>query len=164
MPEAEAVVGPFRARFDADAVARRIVPHVTVLFPFVPAVRMDDAVRADLTAHFGGLPPFRASLHAVRRFDEHVWLAPAPRARFVELIEATCARFPEFPPYGGAFDEPEPHLTIGEATAETSTEAILEAARELEPALPLRFPVEAVCLLEEQHDGTWAIATRFRLG
>jgi hypothetical protein len=124
MPEADAVVGPFRALLDADAVARRIAPHVTVLFPLVPAVRVDDVVRA----------------------------------------EATCARFPACPPYGGAFAEPVPHLTIGEATAETSTEAILEATRELEPALPLCFPVEAVSLLEEQHDGTWAFAMRFRLG
>jgi hypothetical protein len=36
VPEAEPLVGPFRARFHAHAVARRIVPHVTVLFPRFP--------------------------------------------------------------------------------------------------------------------------------
>ena len=29
--------------------------------------------------------------------DDFVWLAPEPRARFLDLITATCSRFPEFP-------------------------------------------------------------------
>jgi hypothetical protein len=86
-----------------------------------------------------------------------------PRARFLELLEATYARFPDCPPYEGLFDEPEPHLTIGEATETTTTEEILAAARALEPSLPLPFRVDGVWLLEELQDGTWATATRFPL-
>jgi 2'-5' RNA ligase len=164
VPEAEPLVGPFRARFHADAVARRIVPHVTVLFPFVPAVRVDDALRGEVASFFAGQPPFDASLDAVRTFDEHVWLAPAPREHFLELIRGTCERFPQLPPYEGLHDAPEPHLTIGAATVSETVETILEAARALEPALPMSFRVEAVWLLEELHDGTWALATRFPLG
>jgi 2'-5' RNA ligase len=161
--EAETLVAPFRLRFHADAVARRIVPHVTVLFPFVTAVGLDEELRAQLATHFAAIPAFDASLDGIRRFDAHVWLSPAPRERFVDLIRATCARFPELPPYEGLHDESEPHLTIGSATEGTTTEAILEAARELEPALPLAFRVDAVWLLEELHDGTWALSARFAL-
>ena len=102
---------------------------------------------------------------AVGHFPEHVWLAPEPRARWLELIGATCARFPGTPPYEGLFDEPEPHLTIGEQTADHPTEEILATAeRELVPALPLRFRVESVTLLEEQADATWSVARSFPLG
>ena len=33
-------------------------------------------------------------------------LLPRPRSRFVDLLDATYARFPDFPPYGGEFAEP----------------------------------------------------------
>jgi 2'-5' RNA ligase len=164
VPEAEPVVGSFRRRFHAESVARRVVPHITVLFPFVPAVHVDDALRERVASHFAGHRAFDASLDEIRTFDAHVWLAPAPRELFVDLLRATSARFPDLPPYEALFDEPEPHLTIGAATEETPTASILEAARELEPALPVRFQVDAVWLLEELHDGTWAVSTRFPLG
>jgi 2'-5' RNA ligase len=161
--EAETLVGSFRKRFHARAVAQRIVPHITVLFPFLPVGEVD-AVLDDVAGHVASLERFDAALVAVERFPEHVWLAPAPHARWVELIEATCRRFPETPPYGGVFGEPQPHLTIGEQTPEHTTEAIVAAATaELAPALPLRFRVDAVSLFAEQVDGTWAIAHRFPL-
>jgi 2'-5' RNA ligase len=163
VPEAEPLVGPFRARFHASAVAQRVVPHVTVLSPFVAAVQLDDALRAGLTSHFAGLASFDASLDGVGAFAQHVWLAPSPRERFVELIRGTCARFPAHPPYEGLHVEPEPHLTIGEAAGQVTVEVVLEAARDLEDDLPVPFRVDAVWLFEEQHDGTWAVSSRFPL-
>ena len=163
VPEAEPVVGGFRARFDATSVARGIVPHVTVLFPFVPAAEID-AVSEDVAAHVRRLPGFDAALVAVRCFPEHVWLAPEPRARWVDLIEATCARYPDIRPYEGAVDSVEPHLTVGAATESTLTATIFTAAeRELTRHLPLRFRVDTVSLLEEQADGTWVVAAQFPL-
>jgi 2'-5' RNA ligase len=164
VPEAEPVTAAFRARFDSRSVARRIPPHVTALFPFVAA---DDVALvwdrlATLTA---SLHAFDAALVDVRRFEQHVWLAPDPRDLWLELIDATCRCFPETPPYEGIFETPEPHLTVGEATDDVTTESILEGARhELAPHLPLRFRVEELSLLEEQADGTWSIAARRPLG
>jgi hypothetical protein len=164
VPEAEPVTAAFRARFFGRAMALHIPPHVTVLFPFVP---VDEVGRVwdRLTALTASLRAFDAELVDVRRFDEHVWLAPGPRERWLELIDVTCRCFPETPPYEGAFERPEPHLTVGEATGDIPTESILEAAeRELAPQLPLRFRVEELSLLEEQADGTWSIAARLPLG
>jgi hypothetical protein len=164
VPEAEPLVGSFRACFDAASVARRIVPHVTVLFPFVPA---DDLARARPLAalHARSLTGFDAALERVRRFDRHVWLEPTPHACWVGLIEETSRRFPETPPYGGVFDTVVPHLTVGEATLAATTDEIHEAAeRELASRLPLRFRVDALSLLEEAADGTWSVAGRLPLG
>jgi 2'-5' RNA ligase len=164
VPAAEPLVAGFRARFDALSVALRIVPHVTLLFPFAPVSAVDSALLASVAAHFAGRRSFHASLTSVERFPGHVWLAPSPRNRFLELTRATYERFPEYPPYEGAFPEPEPHLTIGAVTAGTSLQTIVEAAgRELAPALPLRFAVTAATLLEEQEDGTWRSTTTFPL-
>jgi hypothetical protein len=146
-------------------VAKRVPAHVTLFFPFAAADLVDEPLRTLVQAHFAGLVPFDAELDAVRCFDEPVWLAPASRARFVGLIAATWSRFPDRPPYGGAFDEPTPDLTAGQTSCGVSVEAIAKAADvELAPRSPLRFHVGAATLLIEQEDGTWVPDECFPLG
>jgi 2'-5' RNA ligase len=145
-------------------------PHVTLLFPFVRAAAVNGRTLSDLGEHFSALTPFGAELTGVGRFDEHVWLAPEPRERFVDLITATLGRFPEFPPYEGKVGNPVPHLTIaavgeGDDGTEDRTDAIAELAQsELAGLLPLRFAVQSVSLFEERGDGMWQESSRFELG
>ena len=161
---AEALVDDFRGRHHDFAFERRIPPHVTVLFPFAPAASVDEALCAQLAVHFSAVAPFEAALTGIGRFDGCVWLAPEPRDRFVELITATCTRFPESPPYGGAFAEPEPHLTVAEIDEPDTEDAIAELARrEFGPQLPFGFVVDAVSLIAEQGDGMWQESMRFGL-
>ena len=162
---AEALVDAFRRRHHDFAFERRIPPHVTVLFPFVPAASLDDVLRAQLAVHFSGVAPFEAALTGIGRFDGCVWLAPEPRDRFVDLITATYARFPKHPPYGGKFTEPEPHLTVAEVDEPDSEDAIAELARmELGRQLPFGFVVDCVSLIAEQANGMWQESMRFGLG
>jgi 2'-5' RNA ligase len=156
VPEAQQLVGAFRARHDAVAVARGVPPHVTVLVPFVPPEELSDLVRSQVRAHAAGLDAFDADVTHVSTFSGHVWLAPAPRDRFLALIRRTYARFPEYPPYGGDHPDPEPHLTVGQADSPAALAAVVASAkRELEPGLPLSFRVDALTLLEEGSDGAW---------
>jgi len=41
-------------------------------------------------------------------------LAPRPDAPLRALTRAVCTAFPGYLPYGGAHDDPVPHLTIGD--------------------------------------------------
>lgn len=163
VPEAAALVDPFRARFLPAALERRLPPHVTVLFPIVttPGADREAQRAAALARRFSAFP---ARLERVGRFPGHVWLAPEPRHRFVRLLAATWRAFPEFPPYGLVELEPAPHLTVGAAGDGPELDAVHARAREeLAPALPLAFHVAALSLLVEQADGTWAECARFRL-
>ena len=99
VPAAEPLVAGFRRRHDADAVARRIPPHVTIVFPFAPVETVDDRMVDDLEILYASSPAFDFELTRVGRFEEHVWLAPEPQRCFARLIELTAARFPEWPPY-----------------------------------------------------------------
>ena len=163
VPEAGAEVGSFRERYDHDAVARGIPPHVTVLFPFAPAAEMEP-LDAHVRAHAATLSCFDARLDGIGSFEEHVWLRPAPPRRWRELIEETARRVPELPPYEGAFETVVPHLTVGAASRTRPTSAVLDAARrDLAPLLPLRFRVTALTLLAERLDGTWSPEARFPL-
>lgn len=163
IPEAEQPTAAFRARHLARAVARRIPAHVTVLYPFVEAEAVDGRLLERLSSHFAAFEPFEFELARIESFDAHVWLAPEPSERFIDVILRTCASFPEQPPYGGAFagSVPTPHLTIGEGDVAL---LLALAHRELGGRLPLGGRVETVALLEEQADGTWMQRAHFALG
>ena len=161
----EAPVDDFRGRHLAASVARGIPAHVTVTFPFAAASSLDPRLHADVVEHFATFDPFTAALTRVDRFDAHVWLAPAPHERFVELLTRTYDRFPQFPPYGDAFAEPVPHLTIAEIGQGESIETVaVDAERELSPGLPFAFTVDRVSLYEERPGGTWQRSDSFELG
>lgn len=162
---ADGLVGEFRSRYSAISVAKRIPPHITVLFPFARGLDVAATYGADLAAHFAGFEPFAATLTGVGHFDRFVWLAPEPRERFVDLMTATFARFPEFPPYEVEGGAPEPHLTVGAAETCAQTESVAHAARrELLPRLPFAFEVDSVWLFEEQEDATFVATMRYGFG
>lgn len=160
VPEAEPLVEGWRRRY-ADG-ARGVPAHVTLLFPFVPADRVDDGLLRDLEALLGAQRAFRFSLVRVGRFPEHAWLAPEPAAPFVALTRLLVERFPTYQPYGGqlALDELVPHLTVVTGGAELQDE--VEAA--LTPRLPVAAEARQVTLLVENDRGRWRAGPVFALG
>ena len=158
-------VDDFRRRHLAASVARGLPAHVTVLFPFAPRrPSMPSCVRRSWSTSRHS-PRSRAELTRVGRFDAHVWLAPEPHERFIALLAGTYARFPLFPPYGDAFAEPVPHLTIAEVGPDGSIERVTEEAESaLGPGLPFAFDVDRIGLFEELTDGTWQQSDSFELG
>lgn len=162
---ADRLVGEFRRRHQPRAVARLLPPHITVIPPFVRDVAADDALATELAGHFSALPSFSAELVRVGTFARHVWLAPEPRDRFVALIDATRARFPEHARHEAGRGDPVPHLTIATIEPDESADRVAELARsELAASLPFRFTVSDVALLEEGADGLWHELFRVGLG
>ena len=68
-PEAAPVVDGWRERTCSDRTSIGIPPHVTLLFPFVPAEDVDERILADLGALFAATPPFRVSFRELRRWQ-----------------------------------------------------------------------------------------------
>jgi 2'-5' RNA ligase superfamily len=136
VPAAEPAVGEHRARLDASA--RDGVPaHLTVLYPFLPAGLIDNAVLALLAGLFAGVRAFRFTLDRVDWFgDDVVWLGPRDEAPFRALTELAFAAFPSCPPYGGQYADVIPHLTVGHRGGMPALRAAGEAVRH-------RLPVEA---------------------
>jgi 2'-5' RNA ligase len=160
VPEADAVVGRARARYD-PAAAEEVPAHLTVLYPFLPAARIDTGVLAALREIFAGHEPFEVRFPRFGRFPGLLWLAPEPDGPVRTLTAAVAARWPEAPPYGGAFDDPVPHLTVAQGQ---SAEVYAAVEAECAGALPLlRTRIAQVRLVV--FDGTrWAEHTAFPLG
>lgn len=162
VPEAEALVGPHRRRLDANA-ALGVPAHVTVLFPFLPAGLIDEAVRGKLARLFAAVPRFRFTLDRTGWFGEEVvWLGPRDPAPFSELTELVFAAFPDYPPFGGQHEEVIAHLTVGHRQPLADLRAAEAAVR---PGLPVTGEATHVTLMTgpAAGNGLWTKAATFAL-
>src|SRR4029077_9743166 len=105
-----------RLRRRWDWAAQSGVPaHVTLLYPFIPAGNLDVSVRHALAEIAAEHEPFDVRFTRVGRFPTVVYVAPDPPEPFHRVTEAIHTRFPDFPPYEGAFEVVIPHLTVVES-------------------------------------------------
>jgi hypothetical protein len=132
--------------------------HLTVLDPFVPSFRLDARVVAVVREVLAEFDPFSYELARVQRFPGVLYLAPEPAEPFIAITEALWRRFPEHPPYEGAFDAVVPHVTLA-LGAEPAGLAEHVAER-----LPVRGMADEVQLRMEDGGGQWGVAERFPLG
>jgi 2'-5' RNA ligase len=161
VPEAERALGHLRRRLD-NVGGARVPAHVTVVYPFMPPERIDDAVIEQLRRVVAGVAAFDAVLERVAWFGDGVlYVAPEPAEPFRQLTKAVAAAFPEHQPYGGAYDDPIPHLTVG---AETPTEDLRSAVPELRSLLPVRAHVDHALLVQGTGDVQWEVRARLPLG
>jgi hypothetical protein len=161
VPAAEASVDWLRRKFD-PASALGMPAHITVLYPFAPPASMSSSFTDKLGALLEGFEPFEFTLPDVGWFDDRVmYLAPNPRAPFVELTVGISKVFPDYPPYRGAFSEVVPHLTVGEGGWPTR---MRRASRRLERLLPIEAAAREVFLMAPDGIGHWSVHRKFPLG
>lgn len=159
VPEAEPVVGRWRARLDPYAVGG-VPAHVTALFPFVPAQAIGRRVADRAAAAVASLRPFRYEFVSTGWFGTDVlWLAPRHAEPFVRLTRVLGAAFPQHPPYAGAFASVVPHLTVGHGEDHTALERAEAAVRQ---GLPICGRATHVSLLVLDGDA-WQRLHRFPL-
>ena len=144
------VVDDLRERTCDSKPSHGMPPHVTLL---VPAPRDREAISGAL----GPFPAFDVVFGRLDRFPGVLWLAPEPSEPFRGMIEALARRCPEYPPYGGAFAEIVPHLTVAQSRLD-------EAAATVETWLPLRSRAERAALLEQRQGDRWREVESFELG
>jgi 2'-5' RNA ligase len=158
VPEAEPLVGEWRARYDWSA-QHGVPAHVTLLFPFVPVEHVDDVLLDELRRLFEGEAAFSFSFPRVARFPEVAWLAPEPDEPFRRLTDLIFQRYPAYPPYEGIHDVVIPHLTVAEGDVTLQDE--VEAA--LTPHLPIAAEAREVTMIVEDEAGYWRGGPRFAL-
>jgi hypothetical protein len=160
VPEAETAVS--RLRLELDPVARLGVPaHVSVLYPFLPAAKIDEDVVAQTAALLRAVPAFAHNLVRSDWFgDQVLWLAPDAGAEFRALTARVWTAFPAYPPYGGQFDDVVPHLTVADRGP---VETMRAAEQAIQSHLPISAIARAVTLMVEQPSGLWNAAMSFAL-
>ncbi|GIX48282.1 MAG: hypothetical protein KatS3mg131_2493 [Candidatus Tectimicrobiota bacterium] len=149
-----------------DRQVRRWMPHITLLYPFVPPSEFASAL-PELAAACATIAPFTVTLATFRYFvhargTATLWLAPQPPQPLVALQAALQARFPAYDEqsrFAGGFT---PHLSVGQAPS-------LAAARHLLAQLqatwqPLCFQLTAVALICREARGPFGVHAWLPLG
>ena len=151
VPDADGLVGPWRRTQTGDGAAG-MPAHVTLIYPFVPTEKLTTEGVATAERVLASFDSFDLALTECRFWDDGpgtLYLEPEPAQPFVAMTEALVRAFPDYPPYGGAFDEIVPHLTV----AHGERELLETIAAALRPALPLRTHVTDGVLVEHTADG-----------
>lgn len=164
-PAAEAAVGGARARLDRSA-AVGVPAHVTVTYPFRPPAEVTADDHRRLAHVLAQHPSFTLTGARTAWFGDTVVFVELEAAAAVRaLTEAVTAAFPEFPPYGGAFAEVVPHLTIGD---HHDVAALRAAERDVLARLPFTQAVVEVELwagpAPVSGRGTWRHLRSYPLG
>lgn len=150
-----------RWRRQYDPVAGYGMPaHVTVCYPWQSIVEVGTEDRAALSEIAAATRPVELTFARFGRFDETLWLDPQPSDLIVALTDRIVARWPGFPPYGGAFDEVVPHLTLADGSGDRAFAAVHAA---LEPLLPLHARIPALTLMVLADD-RWAVESQYPFG
>ena len=155
-PELDPLLSGWLRRYTPSG-AGGLGPHVTLNVPFADSSVVGVHL-AELAGELAQFAPFDIVLRSAARFPGTLYLAPEPAEPFVAMTEALGRAFPDFPPYGGEFDEIVPHLTIAQGD-----DSLLDAIEaELAEELPLETRVERVWLVENTSTG-WSRHTGFAL-
>ncbi len=147
-------VAPADGLLEESVRAEGLPAHITLLYPFLATRAIGRDTEQALGTVLGGVPAFDLVLSEVGRFPGVVYLVPEPAAPFVALTEALVQRWPDHQPYGGAFEETVPHLTI--AYGDT-------VPADLAARLPLRARVDEAWLMSRSA-GRWTRRATFPLG
>ncbi len=158
VPAAEPAVAAHREHLDPTA-PQGVPAHISVLVGFVElsALGPDDHER--LVSLFAATAPIEFALTRVGRFPNVLYLAPEPAEPFACLTEAVWRRWPDHPPYGGAFPDIVPHLTV--AVGEDRFDPL---ERELTAWLPIATIASEVWLIADVTPGIWTCQHIYALG
>jgi len=137
-----------RIRRKHDEKVRRWMPHITLIYPFVPRER-SDAVAERLLAACRTISPFQLELAAIRTFRHQrgrftMWLDPEPNEPVAQLYGALWrATWDEPVPSGGRPFRP--HLSIGQVRGQSQMHELVDQLQF--QWRPLGFLVDRVSMI-----------------
>jgi 2'-5' RNA ligase len=161
-PELEPLIGEL-CRQHTPGGAEGLGPHATLIVPFAETPTGVEPL--DLVARtVAPFAPFEVVLNETALFPPSMrepgtlYLVPEPPEDLIALTTALARAFPDFPPYGGAFDEVVPHVTI----AQGEDELLRQVEQQVAAGLPVAARADRVWLVEHAPAG-WRRRSAFPL-
>lgn len=133
-----------------DRQVRRWMPHITLLYPFLPPERFNE-VEPALRAACGSLDPFEVRLAEFHRFEHGgprctLWLAPEPREAMVALQARLQAAVPHCDDVSRHAHGFTPHLSVGQVRGIDRAAALVAQLRRF--WTPVTFPAEQISVIQ----------------
>jgi RNA 2',3'-cyclic 3'-phosphodiesterase len=143
-----------------DRHFQRWMPHINLLYPFVPHAQFAEVLPV-LSAASQSVTAFSITL-AEFRFFRHssgsstVWLRPEPHAALGHLQETLQAALPicnDLSQFAGGFT---PHLSVGQVRSAAERQALIEECQA--HWRPLTFCLEAIALIWREAESPFQVA------
>ncbi|MGI9157530.1 MAG: 2'-5' RNA ligase family protein [Marmoricola sp.] len=133
-----------------------VLAHLTLLGPFMAEADIHDGVIADLERYFADVVAFDYTIEGVSTFpDGPTYLVPEPATVFRRLTHGLLRCFPEFPPYGGVFEEVVPHISVPLLDGEDAE----SLRKQIGHRLPIEARASAATLVRWAEGDTCTLAT-----
>lgn len=163
-PEVWEPIQAIRRQYDRQV--QRWMPHITLLYPFVPREQFGE-VLPGLRQAAGRLTPFQVTLATFQSFTHAfgkstIWLAPEPRDAVVALQAALHVAFPAYDEQSRFATGFTPHLSVGQAAAPAARQHLLSTLQA--PWQPVQFTLTAIMLIWREADGPFEVAHSIPLG
>jgi 2'-5' RNA ligase len=142
-----------------DRQFRRWMPHINLLYPFLPRAQWPVAVPRLLDAA-QRMPAFQITLAIFRSFTHPsghttLWLAPEPATTLLHLqatLQAAVPACDDQSRFPGGFT---PHLSVGQARSPQTTQHLLGTWQAT--WRPVRFTVTAVAVIWRQGESPFQV-------
>jgi 2'-5' RNA ligase len=167
IPEIASVAQPYRRRDTTDG-AMGVLPHITILYPFITHSEWNPGFRENLETRLSTFSPFTFKLARLNHFPTNrtLFLDPVPHEPILDLTRALVKMFPDYLPYEGAIplDELYPHVTIATGSTDQDLYEIEESfSREIADQLPLAITAREVWFIVKSGN-CWQRHTTIPLG
>ncbi|MFP2905657.1 poly(A) polymerase [Pyxidicoccus sp. 3LFB2] len=167
----DAVWEPIQAlRRKHDSKFHRWMPHVTLLYPFLPEESFDEA-EAVLAAALRDVKPFEVTLAGFNHFEHRAnvtaWLKPEdrPHGALQALHAALEGALPECNDQGRKSARGfTPHLSVGQLPRSGAAEIARTLAGWEKHWRPLTFEAREVCIIRRKGDTPFEVLRRVPLG
>jgi 2'-5' RNA ligase len=151
-----------------DRKVGRWMPHINLVYPFLPAGEFERAIM-QVGPACAALPPFELRLAGFDTFRHHrdsytVWLKPEPEEPLIALQRAVWAACWEAESPRPSWNRFRPHLSVGQVRGRPAMLRLLDALRRSRQ--PITFTVENISLIrrEDPPDDIFHVAHRVPLG
>jgi len=168
IPPEEAWVPIQAIRQTRDRNYRRWMPHITMVYPFVP-MRQFEPVIDELAESCRAVRPFDITLAEFRAFRHRggrstVYLAPEPTGALIALHGALLNCFPDCDDTAGFKRGFTPHLSVGQSVGRQETRELVDTLNS--SWRELSFGVSQISLIwrNDYPDDTFRIAHQVALG
>ncbi len=137
---ADTIIGSWRLPYCEPGLPA----HITALYPFKPLDLIDSDDRVGLQEIALRRAATITRFAACGRFPSVSFLEPDNPAFYADLTADLERRWPDYPPYGGVFDEVHPHLTIAEGVDTREQDGI---ERIVHSSLPYEAVIDELWLI-----------------
>lgn len=153
-----------------DRTYERWMPHVTLLYPFVPEEHFDEA-EALIAEALQELEPFQVTLSGFSHFEHRgsvtAWLRPEDRPHgALEALQAALQNaLPQCDEQGRKSENGfTPHLSVGQLPRSSPAEIRRTLSAWEQNWKPFTFEAHEVCLISRRGDGPFEVRRRVQLG